>query len=115
MADRRNVIAPKADRTIRARDCEVYVSVASVWEMAIKVGVGKWPEANDLVREFEKQTAAEGFRLLQISGAHARAAGLMQTEHRDPFDRLIVAQAQIEGLTLVTADARPAELGAACL
>ena len=83
---------------------EVHVSIASAWEMAIKVGLGKWPEAATLLDTLESEALATGFRILPISLAHVRAAGLMQAPHRDPFDRLLAAQSIIEDLTLVTAD-----------
>ena len=57
--------------------------------------------------------AGEDFDLLPIAVGHARSAGLMLSSHRDPFDRLLAAQARIEGLTLVTADQRLQGLGAA--
>ena len=63
-----------------------------------------------LVGDFETEIAVEGFRLLPISVPHVRAAGLMQSPHRDPFDRLLAAQAQIEGVTLVTADPKLQQL-----
>ena len=88
------------------------VSVVTAWEIAIKVGGRGWPEVQDLLDTFETAIAAEGFGLQPISVAHVRAAGLMQSPHRDPFDRLLAAQAQIEGLTLVTADAKVQTLGA---
>jgi len=92
-----------------------HVSVATAWEIAIKVGQGKWPEAKWLIDNFEREIAAEGFRLLPIEVSHARAAGLMRVAHRDPFDRLLVAQAASEELTVVTSDQVLAGLGAACL
>lgn len=109
------LLSPNARAALRSLQNESYVSVASVWEMAIKVGLGKWPEAAELVDNFEREIVATGFRLLPISPQHARTAGLMQAAHRDPFDRLLAAQAQIEGLTLVTADAKVQGLGAAWL
>lgn len=105
-------LSPVADAAIKARGNEVYASVASAWEMAIKVGSGKWPEARSMVGDFEGLMGAEGFRPLPMSFAHVRAAGLMQAAHRDPFDRLLAAQAEIEGLTLVTADPKVQALGA---
>ena len=92
-------------------DSEIYVSVVSAWEMAIKVGAGKWPAAVPILQTFEDHVSIEQFRLLPITVPHVRAAGLMASPHRDPFDRLLAAQAQIEGLTLVTADARVQTLG----
>ncbi len=90
--------------SIVARDTDVFVSIVNAWEIAIKVGRSKWLEAAPILGSFEAEIATEGFRLLPITVPHVRAAGLMQIPHRDPFDRLLAAQAQIEGLTLVTAD-----------
>ncbi len=64
---------------------------------------------------FELAIAQEGFVVLPITVPHVRRAGLMATPHRDPFDRLPAAQAEIEGLTRVTADAKLASLGAPTL
>jgi PIN domain nuclease of toxin-antitoxin system len=97
---------------IEAEENEVYVSVASAWEMAIKVGIGKWPQARALVDDFEHELSKANIRLLPISVPHVRKAGLLPSAHRDPFDRLIAAQALTEGLTLVTADMRLRALGA---
>jgi PIN domain nuclease of toxin-antitoxin system len=105
-------LSDKARSLIEAETAEIYVSVASAWEMAIKVGLGKWPEAAGLVETFERSLAVPGFRILPISLAHTRTAGLMVSVHRDPFDRLLVAQAQIEGLSLVTSDSKLIGIGA---
>ena len=94
---------------------DVFVSIASLWEMAIKVGNGKWPEAAPVVSSFAEELTANDFEPLPILIAHARAAGLMVSSHRDPFDRLLAAQAAIEGLALVTADPKLASLGAPLL
>ena len=108
-------LSKRSFEAVAAVDAEVFVSIASLWEMANKVGLGKWPEARQLVADFETEMAREGFLVLPISLAHVRAAGLMQSPHRDPFDRLLAAQAMIEGLTLVTADPKAGALGAAVL
>jgi PIN domain nuclease of toxin-antitoxin system len=108
-------LSRSADAAIRNRNSDVAVSIASLWEMAIKVGVGKWPEAAALVSTFETDMTTEGFSLLPITLDHVRTAGLMQAAHRDPFDRLLAAQAQIEGMTLVSADPKLAGLGAPIL
>jgi PIN domain nuclease of toxin-antitoxin system len=103
-------LSADAQRAISEPTNEVYVSVASAWELAIKVGAGKWPEAVDIVDQFEHHLAAESFRLLTISVAHVRSAGLMASAHRDPFDRLLAAQAGTEGLRIITVDAKLAAL-----
>jgi len=109
------LLSSAAHAAISARSDEVLVSVVSAWEIAIKVGRGKWPEAQELLIEFEQAIADEGFTLLPIGVPHVRHSGLMAAAHRDPFDRLLAAQAIIEGLTLVTADPKLAGLGAARL
>lgn len=78
----------------------VFVSAASVWELSIKRAIGKL-EAPGV---FEDELEAHGFRPLPISVAHAERAGGLPLHHKDPFDRMLVAQAQIEDLVLVTRD-----------
>lgn len=100
----RSQLSEPARDALEDDDNIIWVSVASAWEIAIKVGSNKWPEAKELIAAFEQSIDDAGFELLPITVAHVRAAGSIQSPHRDPFDRLLVAQAQIEGLTLVTAD-----------
>lgn len=104
-------LSEKALACIADRGTDVYVSTASAWEIAIKVGLGKWPHAVELLEDFEGLPNAERFRLLPIAVSHVRAAGLLSPPHRDPFDRLLASQAMIEGLTLVSADPKIVELG----
>mgnify|MGYP001296142709 CR=1 FL=1 len=106
------LLSVAARDAISAGDADVSVSIATAWEIAIKVGRRGWPEAGELLGSFEAAIADEGFALLPITVRHVRAAGLMVAEHRDPFDRLLAAQATNEGLTLVTADAKLKSLGA---
>ncbi len=80
----------------------VYVSVASAWEMSIKRAQGRLTMPDDLGAAL----VAYQFEPLLITLAHALAAGALPPHHRDPFDCMLVAQAQLDGLTLVTHDAR---------
>jgi PIN domain nuclease of toxin-antitoxin system len=91
---------------------EVYVSAATAWEIATKVRIGKWPQAKILIDDFAKHLAVPGFLALPVAIEHAKHAGLMPGTHKDPFDRLIAAQAIIEGMTIVTADPKLAGFGA---
>ena len=109
----RSKLSALARAVLEDDENEVFASLASTWEMAIKVGAGKWPEAAALLAGFEEEIAVPGFMLLAITVSHVRAAGLMTSLHRDPFDRLLAAQAMAEGLTLVTVDPRVQGLGAA--
>jgi PIN domain nuclease of toxin-antitoxin system len=79
---------------------DVYLSPATVWEVAIKQALGKLREPPDLPERIRDS----GFRPLPITVEHAIAAGRLPPIHRDPFDRMLVAQALCENLTLVTRD-----------
>ena len=83
----------------------VLVSAASAWEIATKHRIGKLPGAESAVRKFNELISADGFSHLAISFQHALKAGGFDIGHRDPFDRMLAAQAIIEGATLVTDDA----------
>ena len=80
---------------------DVFVSAACIWEIAIKRALGKLRAPEHLGAAVE----AAGFSELPVTFVHAEQAGSLPKHHTDPFDRMLVAQAQIEGLTLVTADA----------
>lgn len=80
----------------------VLVSAASAWEIATKFRIGKLPTAADLAGDFSGYVAREGFLLLAISADHAIRAGLLPGSHKDPFDRMLIAQAQAENLALVS-------------
>jgi PIN domain nuclease of toxin-antitoxin system len=80
----------------------VWVSAASAWEVATKVRIGKLPGAVEVAERFVELVTEQDFRLLSISAEHARRAGLLPGGHRDPFDRMLIAQAQMEDLVLVS-------------
>lgn len=82
------------------KEPEVYVSAATVWEVAIKQAIGKLIAPPDLPAKVRDS----GFRELRINFEHAIIAGGLPPIHNDPFDRMLVAQAQCENLTLVTRD-----------
>ncbi len=86
---------------------EAHVSIASVWEVAIKTSIGKLRPP----KESADAAAEEGSTLLPIEVEHTRAVRDLPFHHRDPFDPMLVAHAQVEGLTLVTRDRRLAEYG----
>lgn len=89
----------------------VAVSAASAWEISIKKALGKLVAPDDL----EQQVKAGGFAALPISIAHAVTAGTLARHHEDPFDRVLIAQAFGEGLTIVTRDRRFKDYGVALL
>jgi PIN domain nuclease of toxin-antitoxin system len=93
-------LGESARRRILAPDSEVFVSAVSGWEIGAKQAVGKLSAPDDL----ERQLVVNGFAELPVTVKHSLAVGELPLHHRDPFDRLLVAQARCEGLQLVTAD-----------
>jgi PIN domain nuclease of toxin-antitoxin system len=95
---------PKLSKAARARiigASEVFVSSASIWEAAIKKGLGKLDaDVNELVDEIVKS----GFRELPVTAIHAARVAALPDLHRDPFDRLLIAQAMCEPLRFLTVD-----------
>ncbi|MGA7287979.1 MAG: type II toxin-antitoxin system VapC family toxin [Terriglobales bacterium] len=89
-------------RLIREKRNTVVVSAASAWEMAIKVRLGRLPAASDITRNFEEYLTQSGFESLPVSAAHGIRAGFLPGPQRDPFDRMLIAQAQAEDLTIVS-------------
>lgn len=83
---------------------EVAFSVVSAWEIAIKVGGGRMELPGDVERYLPDRLRHHGFELMPIQLSHAFRAGSLPRLHGDPFDRMLVAQAQVEGLPILTAD-----------
>ena len=83
---------------------ELWFSVASVWEMGIKVKLGKLPLPEPINLYLSSRMKQLGARSLEIRADHALQAGGLPLHHRDPFDRMLIAQAQVEGMTIVTSD-----------
>ncbi len=98
-----NPLLPAAARgAISSPDNEVMVSAAAIWEIAIKKAVGRLEAPDDLL---EVLTTSE-FETLEITASHALLAGGLAPHHSDPFDRMMIAQARAENLTLVSVDER---------
>lgn len=95
-------LGPKARGVIADPENTVYVSAATGWEIAIKAGLGKLEL--DVPDSLDALVEDEGFVHLPITFFHGEQAGWLPGHHRDPFDRMLVAQAQAEGLRIVSAD-----------
>lgn len=80
----------------------VHLSAASAWEIATKVRIGKLPHAERLAANLTRWIADQGFTPLPVTVEHGQRAGSLTGSHADPFDRMLIAQAQIEQLTLVS-------------
>ena len=92
----------RASDTIANADTAVVVSAATAWEIAIKKAIGRLEAPDDLLDALHDN----GFDQLPISAPHALAAGELPPHHSDPFDRMLIAQAQIERAMLVSVDDR---------
>lgn len=88
---------------------EVWVSAASAWEVSSKQRLGKLAGLPPVQQWFRELTALDGFAQLDITAVHALRAGAYPAVHRDPFDRMLAAQAELEQMVLVTCDAQLAE------
>jgi PIN domain nuclease of toxin-antitoxin system len=96
-------LSSRAREVLTDPDNECWISSASVWEIAIKVALGKYRLDFPLAK-FESAIAAAGFRSIDVAVRHALAVERVATPHADPFDRLLVAQCEVETLRLLTAD-----------
>jgi PIN domain nuclease of toxin-antitoxin system len=102
------LLSARASAEIAAGENEILVSVASLWEITIKQNLGKLA----FVEDFEAVFSEERFGLLAISFEHLRRLDTLPPLHRDPFDRLLIAQALAEGMPIVTGDRAFAAYGA---
>ncbi len=111
--DRR--VSPAMREALESRRNDVFVSAASIWETAIKYRLGKLALPLPPHVYAPTMLARAGFQSLAITTAHAAAVAALPDLHRDPFDRLLVAQALAEDLTLATADPVVRSYAVACL
>ena len=98
-------LSPRARRLLSAPDAELLFSVASIWEVAIKTSLGRADFDVDSVT-LRRGLLEGGYVELPITGEHAVTAGALPDLHHDPFDRILIAQALVEGVPLVTSDRR---------
>jgi PIN domain nuclease of toxin-antitoxin system len=97
-------LSPYAKSLIDDIDNEIYVSVVSIWEIATKVRIGKMMKPGHLLDDPFRTLQGMGFLDLQLTLKHARLGGSFVHPHKDPFDRMLAAQAMVENLPLVSAD-----------
>lgn len=105
-AFRRDLLSPHALRTLTRPGSEMIVSAATAWEIATKYRLGKLNFARDLAENFIPEVTAIGYHLLPISPEHALRAGRLPGDHKDPFDRMLAAQAIHEDLPLLSNDSQ---------
>lgn len=97
-------LSVKARKIISAAKHRIIVSSASAWEISTKYRLGKLPEVGDIIENFIQYLRKGRFEMLGITIEHGLHAGLLLNHHRDPFDRMLIAQAQLENLTIITTD-----------
>ena len=97
-------LSPSLLETLADRSAALYLSAASAWEIGIKHALGRLPLPEPPAVYIPERMRRSGVRELPISHAHAVAAAALPSHHKDPFDRMLVAQSRAEDLTLVTAD-----------
>lgn len=90
---------------------EIFVSAASLWEIATKFRIGKLEQAHTIIESYPILMRRNGFNALPISDEHGLRAGMLPGDHRDPFDRVIAAQAMADELTVITRDPALAQFG----
>lgn len=106
------LLSERARNLIAQPEHEVLASAATAWEIATKVRLGKWRAASEAVPNYLDWLREDGFVALPIATEHALKAGSLVGTHRDPFDRMLAAQAMIEDLEIITRDPAIASLGA---
>jgi PIN domain nuclease of toxin-antitoxin system len=99
----REKLSAAARERIEDSDNAVFVSAASAWELAIKMRLGKF-KSRELAERLDEHIVEEGFEALSISIEHALRAGAFDSPHKDPFDRMLIAQAQVEDLSVISKD-----------
>lgn len=104
-------LSQRARQFLQAPEHILAFSVASIWEVAIKAALGR-PDFSVAPGVLRRGLIESGYLELDITSAHAVAVSHLPGTHRDPFDRMLVAQARVEGFTLLTSDAQVADYGA---
>lgn len=104
MVDDPQRLAPAARAAVSESSTDLHLSIASIWELAIKAGLGKLELPFPIGEFVSTRLARTRTDVLAISTAHAVAVAGLPRHHGDPFDRMLVAQARADGLTLVSAD-----------
>lgn len=97
-------LSPTARWAIEDEDNPVFVSAASAWEVATKHRLGKLPTVGPLARDFAGEIGRQGFLELPISLEDGQRAGSLTGEHKDPFDRMLIAQSKVYNLALISSE-----------
>jgi len=91
-------------RFVKDKNNTIFVSAASVWEIATKFRLGRLPKAAEVAKNVPEWITRAGFESMPVTAEHAQLAGDWNLSHRDPFDRMLAAQAKLEKMPLATVD-----------
>ena len=95
-------LSVRAKSAVASNENDIFVSAASAWEIATKYRLGKLEFASAVADDVKAAVEAEGFLPLPISIAHGQVAGALEHDHKDPFDRMLIAQALLEQMTVIS-------------
>jgi PIN domain nuclease of toxin-antitoxin system len=104
-------LSEKVQRILQDNASNIFVSSVTAFEIAQKYRLGKLEMAKSYAEDFSGELAKDGFLAINLTPNHARLAGVMSISHRDPFDRMLIAQAQIEQMTLISNEKRFDQFG----
>jgi PIN domain nuclease of toxin-antitoxin system len=104
LMNKKEKLSPKAKALLLDKANTLHISIASAWEVAIKTSIGKLPEFEGGVKAFVAEMKANPVVRLPVRLRHVALVETLQFHHRDPFDRLLVATAMVENMTILTAD-----------
>ncbi|MCB0063357.1 MAG: type II toxin-antitoxin system VapC family toxin [Caldilineaceae bacterium] len=99
-------LSPTAQQAFLSLENELFLSAASYWEICLKIGIGKLNVMTEWQTRFEYEMIINQIQWLPIEQTHCQRITALLHHHRDPFDRMLIAQALVEGMTLMTADAK---------
>jgi PIN domain nuclease of toxin-antitoxin system len=108
----KDLLSVRVSRLMKSASAEMLVSAASAWEIATKYRLGKLPFAQALADDFVARVKTAGYLILPISVEHALRAGRLSGQHKDPFDRMLAAQAIHEDIPLISNDSQIDAFGA---
>ncbi len=97
-------LSPKANKAVENPKAEIFISIVSFWEMAVKINIGKLQLKASLQEIIQSSITSGGLSVLPVLIEHIIGLGSLPLHHRDPFDRLLLSQAKHEGMALISGD-----------
>jgi PIN domain nuclease of toxin-antitoxin system len=108
-------LSKKARKAFLDPQNQIFLSAVSLWEIGIKVSLGKLSLKDGWVKQFEKEMKINTIQVLPIEITHCENISTLPFHHRDPFDRMLISQATVERMAILTADSRFSDYGVKCI